>query len=169
MTARGATGRFVAVDPVERFWGNVARSTPDACWLWQGAMDGAYGYGAFFCHGKNHRAHRFAYELLVGPIPEGLFVCHSCDNPPCVNPAHLWVGTNYDNFSDMRAKGRAAVPVANKDEACHQAKLTAADVREIRRRRAEAGVPYSALAAAYGVTKTNAWYIVNRRTWRHVA
>ena len=99
---------------VTRFWGKASRG--DGCWLWRGQVD-PKGYGEFRigsgrkgAYRKVYLAHRKAYELAHGPIPAGLCVCHSCDVPACVNPAHLWVGTVAENNADMRAKGRAVVP-----------------------------------------------------------
>lgn len=79
----------------------------DGCWIWMGRRS-PDGYGKYRPAGTTdeHRAHRYAYELWVGPIPEGLLVCHSCDVPLCVNPAHLWTGTPLDNAQDRTAKGR---------------------------------------------------------------
>lgn len=91
----------------ERFWAKVDKT--GSCWLWTGAVD-RDGYGSFtaFFDGQKKflRAHRFAYQLCKGEIAHGLFVCHSCDVPLCVNPDHLWLGTPADNVSDMLAKKR---------------------------------------------------------------
>jgi hypothetical protein len=93
---------------VDRFWEKVQKG--DGCWVWSGGL--ISGYGRFVVrHGLYVRAYRFSYELANGPIPDGLFVCHRCDNPPCVNPAHLFLGTCKDNFEDMRAKGRGRNPI----------------------------------------------------------
>lgn len=89
----------------ERFWSKVTRS--DRCWEWQGPRDHD-GYGFIKVMRCSRRAHRCSWELCVGPIPNNLFVLHRCDNPPCVNPAHLFLGTARDNALDMVGKGRAA-------------------------------------------------------------
>lgn len=78
----------------------------DGCWLWQGRLD-ADGYGRMKYDGKYYRAHRLSYELTYGQPPDSLYVCHTCDNPRCVRPDHLWLGTAKDNFDDSYAKGRS--------------------------------------------------------------
>lgn len=90
-----------------RFWAKVDTAGGiDACWPWSGNRI-AKGYGIFTHRGRNAGAHRTAYQYAVGQIPDGLWVLHRCDNPPCCNPAHLWLGTATDNNRDMIAKGRA--------------------------------------------------------------
>lgn len=93
----------------ERFWEKVAKAGPDDCWLWTDFCD-RDGYGRFrHSPWRTMRAHRIAWMLANGvQIDAGIFVCHTCDNPSCVNPAHLWLGTCGDNARDMAAKGRAA-------------------------------------------------------------
>jgi len=89
----------------ERFWTKVQKT--DSCWLWLGSRTSAKGYGQFIANGRRYLASRYSWELHNGqPIPDGLIVCHHCDNPQCVNPAHLFTGTYQDNMDDRGAKGR---------------------------------------------------------------
>lgn len=88
------------------FWARVARRGPDECWEWRGSRN-AKGYGQVTNQGADRIAHRVAYEIAKGAIPSGMMVCHTCDNPPCCNPAHLFVGSNADNIRDKVAKGRS--------------------------------------------------------------
>ncbi len=109
-------------------------------------------------------AHRVAWVVWRGPIPDGLWVLHTCDNPPCCNPAHLFLGTRADNIADMVAKGRADRTKKHKGEQCHQARLTADDVRCIRASR-ESNI---VLSRRYGVSPSNISMVRLRRTWAHV-
>lgn len=97
-------GNVHASEPRVRFEAHVDKSGD--CWLWTGPRS-ASGYGRCSRGMKKHRAHRVAFALYVAEIPEGMHVLHRCDNPPCVNPAHLFLGTHIDNMRDMEAKGRA--------------------------------------------------------------
>lgn len=90
---------------IERFWAKVRRLSDGDCWNWLGARVTA-GYGQFRVNGSLYYAHRYSYEIHYGPVPDGMFICHGCDNPLCVNPLHLFVGTQSDNMIDMWNKGR---------------------------------------------------------------
>lgn len=145
------------------FW-SIAEKRSDGCWLWIASKDHG-GYGRYKVNGVAVRAHRFAFELVNGAIPAGLIVCHRCDVPACVNPAHLFLGSHADNAKDKVQKGRVR-PV--RGSACPLAKLTEAQVFELRQRRANgAGVNY--LARDYGVSPTTISRIVNGKNWRHLA
>ena len=141
-----------------RFWKKV-KKTP-GCWLWTGAVN-EHGYGVFD-HGK---AYRIAWELEIGPIPEGMNVLHRCDNPPCVKPSHLWTGTDLQNRLDMIGKGRAYNP-AGIEHWNHL--LSESDVKHIRRLK-EQGLSYGKIRKVYPkVSKGCLQKVVERRTWKHI-
>jgi hypothetical protein len=167
-------------DIADRFWAKVDKNGPvhpllgTPCWLWTAGTD-EFGYGLIGAggkHGGSLLAHRVAWEIQDGPIPEGMCVLHSCDNPPCVNRAHLFLGTKADNNHDCIEKGRArhVWPVG---EASHLAKITADTVREIRstpRLPGESANQFHIrLAGVYGFSRNGILAIVKRKTWRHVA
>lgn len=138
---------------------------PTPCRIWQGPLY-RNGYG-HKCGGGDRYIHRWVWELANGPIPKGMVVMHLCDNPPCYRLDHLQLGTYTDNARDMMSKGRGnqrGLP----GEGNGRAKLSADDVREMRRRHA-AGESQRSLAAAYGITNQNVNWIVTNRTWRNVA
>jgi hypothetical protein len=148
----------------KRFWAKVDRSGgPDACWIWTGYRED-YGYGRFKVGGQNVKAHRFAFELNGGVIGE-MYVLHRCDNPPCVNPAHLFLGTNADNAADRAAKGRDA---DRRGAENGRAKLNEGAVIEIRALR-DRGVPLHDISAMYGVHRSVVGRIVRRELWAHVS
>jgi hypothetical protein len=159
------------------FWSKVDSSGgDDACWEWLGTR-GSSGYGEVRVNKRLQKAHRRAWELTNGPIPEGKVVCHRCDNPGCCNPKHLFVGTHSDNMADMVAKGRQQRdgwkhwnPLRKwaKGEASGSAKLTEAQVREIRRRFEAGGISKVQLGREYNVTDVLIGKIVNKQVWTHV-
>lgn len=148
---------------IARFWSKVDKRSPDECWLWQAARLTS-GYGQFRVGRRMTVSHRVAWQIANGPIPEARFVCHRCDNPPCCNPAHLFLGTPSDNTRDMYMKDR--YPVRRGAEAT-RSKLSEDDVRTIRALRA-AGTQLSTLAERFGVSIQNVHGIVHRRHWRHI-
>ena len=157
-----------------RFWRKVTVQTEQDCWKWQGAQNGdgygIIGYGGRY--GKTMRAHRLSWELHnKTKIPSDLCVCHHCDNPSCVNPAHLFLGTNKDNVDDMRRKGRRAPnhAFAKKGEANGRAILTEANVCLIREWRRDSGITQGELAQQYGVSRGLIEQILARKLWKHVA
>lgn len=167
-------------ETIRRFWAKVNKT--DYCWLWTASLRnkgyGAFGYTTLDGITVQDRAHRFSYQLHTGEIPQGLFVLHRCDTPACVNPDHLFLGTNEDNIKDMLSKGRH-VPggtycseyASNKykrGESHHNAKLTPELVGRIRDRHAQADISYSQLGAMFGITFTCAYKIVKRLSWKHL-
>jgi len=132
----------------------------NGCLEWTGAAC-HIGYGRMKVSGVKKLAHRVSYEIHVGPIPDGLFVLHRCDNPRCVDPAHLFLGTNQDNMDDMNAKNRGRKA---RGSASGCAKLKESDVLKIRNDIRN----IRDIAASYGVGKSTIGYIKSRVTWRHV-
>jgi hypothetical protein len=146
--------------PLEiRFWAKVDRSGD--CWLWTASI--RRGYGRIRIDGKDAVAHRVAWELTNGPIPDGLEACHRCDVRNCVNPGHLFLGTSKDNKQDAISKGRHCFGVRH-----HAAKLTDADVLEARNLRL-GGMNWCQLARRFGVTRMALKFALSGRNWRHVA
>lgn len=157
--------KFTPEQRIAAFWAKVDRSGgDDACWLWTGALV-RKGYGNMFWDGRSRTASRISYELAYGAFDESLLVCHACDNPGCVNPKHLFLGTDKDNFDDMIRKGRGRFL---RGSAIGTAKLTDEKVVEIRERYAAGGITMQELGAEYGVVKQLVSGIVRRKYWRHV-
>lgn len=145
------------------FWKRVQIKGQDECWEWQGQLMDNRPYGKVKYHQQHWSAHRLAYTLANGEIPEGMNVCHACDNPKCCNPSHLWLGTHADNNKDRTAKGRSA-----KGESHRSAKLTPSAVTEIREKYASGQYSQEALSKIYGIAQTGIGYIVRRKHWKHV-
>lgn len=141
------------------FWNLVDIRRPLECWPWKTGK--SKGYGEFKVGGKSYLAHR-ASLYLMGYDVDGQFVCHTCDNPACCNPAHLFLGTTQDNTKDRNAKGRQA-----RGEKQGSAKLTAEDVAEIRKRAAN-GEPQTWIAQDFKISKSQCGNVVHGRHWRHV-
>ncbi len=149
---------------MKRFWNKVDRRESNECWNWQACMT-RLGYGLFWFSSKNRSAHRVAWILTHGEIPNGLHVLHKCDNPACVNPSHLFLGTQRDNIHDAIEKGRHKLP-DNRGERCGTSKLTRTDVLEIRRL-SGLGAKQKKIAAMFQVSQSNISMIVNHKNWSH--
>jgi hypothetical protein len=152
---------------IDRFWSRVDKSGD--CWVWTAATTNG-GYGVIRDTGRNGkiiRAHRLSWELHNGPIPAGIEVCHRCDNPPCVNPAHLFLGTHQDNVTDTVNKGRASGG-GPRGSLHHQAKLTEAQVLDIRAVYAAGAASQRQLARKYNVDRGTIQHIVKRMVWTHI-
>ncbi len=148
-----------------RFWGKV--QIVDGCWEWQ-AHRSTKGYGRFWLTQKRYeQAHRFAWILEHGQIPDGLHVLHRCDNPPCCNPAHLFLGTNRDNNDDKMAKGRLRRG-SQVGELHSQHKFTEEQVLEMRTLWASGEWTQAALAERFGVYSGTVCKVVNRQRWSHL-
>lgn len=145
----------------DRFWEKVDAQRPGECWLWT-AHRSPNGYGVFWHKNSNHGAHRIAWMLSRGPIPEGMCVCHHCDVKHCCNPAHLFLGTHMDNEADKKRKGRGIF-----GERHHSSKLTNEQILKIRGLAGD--ISQKELATRYGVSRRNINYIVSHRTWQHLA
>ena len=146
---------------IERFWSKVDKRGTDECWLWTRALT-KVGYGKFTIrHRITIAAHRVAMAIAIGTTPPKC-VCHTCDNRPCCNPRHLFLGTSEENTADRHRKGRDP-----KGEKNGYVKLTVEKVLDIRERRA-AGESYRAIANVHGVGKSQVFRIAKRIWWKHV-
>lgn len=160
----------------KRFWSKINKLGPDECWLWTGATQG-FGYGVLnsCVNNKLVRAHRLSWNIHNGDIPANMFVCHKCDNPLCVNPKHLFIGSNTDNVHDMWKKGRASPPPRNGSipplhlgENHPNSKLTGAKVLEIRKLSRD-GINGRQLASLFKITPAQISNILRNKQWRHIS
>lgn len=149
--------------PEQRFESKVDRSGD--CHLWMGSKN-PEGYGNFHANGKLDKAHRYAYRLANGDFDTALYVCHTCDNPSCVNPDHLFLGTQTKNMHDMMSKGRQHLTVGVQNG---RAKLNDDAVRQIRTLHKSGDMTTRELAKEFGMGQTSIAEIVANKTWRHVA
>lgn len=156
---------------VNRFWSKVDKSGPiperypelGPCWIWERCVN-EHGYGDFRTVGRHDKAHRVAWTILIGPIPEGAFVLHRCDNPPCVNPTHLFLGDQAANIKDMRAKNRHRNKVF-KGEDNGFSKLTWDTVRKIRELFKTGRYTLTALGSKFDTCRQNVRRIVSNKSW----
>lgn len=143
----------------ERLFSRIKKDEVTGCWNWTGGKTGG-GYGAIGVNNRTELAHRVSYEWHFGQIADGLFVCHRCDNRACINPDHMFLGTQEQNMSDKTAKQRQA-----KGEGHGCAKLTEGDVLSIR---SSHGVTLKDLGKRYGVSWQHIWQIRSGRAWSHL-
>lgn len=181
-TSRAIRFTVRGIPVAERFAIYTPPAEGNACCLWAGGV-GRSGYGLFWIKGKTVPAHRIAWELANGPIPDGMFVCHHCDVKRCVRLDHLFLGTPKENTADMWAKGRNSSfvpppprgdewhaihdPIVARGEQVGTSKLTALDIMEIRARCA-AGESRNSVRADYGIKRSTIHGIVRRHSWKHI-
>lgn len=150
---------------VDKLLSNI-QEQPDGCWMYTGTKDGS-GYGQMQCDGVRKRAHVVSYEYHIGPITNGMYVCHRCDRPCCVNPEHLFLGSHTDNVQDMWAKGRG---VLQNTQGINNGQATLSDEKVIEIRRLyERGMGQTKIGNMFSIDNSTIWKIVHRKTWRHVA
>ena len=149
------------------FWDNVEIGKPDECWPWKRSRLDA-GYGQAWFMGRKELAHRVAWILTIGVLGSSTCVLHTCDNPPCCNPKHLFIGTQQDNLIDMFAKGRGKMPPRMLGEDNPKSKLTEKEVLEIRSLWSVRAMTQKELWERYGITRTTLQAILYRQSWRHI-
>lgn len=153
-------GHHRSAPVLERFWKYVDKRGPDECWEWQAFRD-EHGYGHLSTESSKHMpAHRYSYEIHHGPIPDGLDICHKCDNPPCCNPVHLFAGTEKDNMADMVAKGRSRLR--------NRSHLTDEQIVEIRTLYATGKYTHLKLASMFNSNYASIGGIIRRELFKHV-
>lgn len=163
---RDTTGKWIPLSEVEAevlFWSRVS-IVPNECWIWR--MRKMWnGYGVAGCNGRFQVASRLAWEFARGDIPDGQFVLHECDNPPCCRPDHLFLGDHDDNMADKVAKGRQAKQCG---ELNPQSILTAEQVIAIRSEVVSKSNTQTMIAARLGISKMTVSAIILRKSWKHI-
>jgi HNH endonuclease len=149
---------------MERFWNKVNKNTLSGCWEWSGSLK-CGGYGLFRVKGRLYKAHRFSWILNVGSIPKGKLVCHKCDNPKCVNPAHLFLGTHTDNARDRENKNRRPI---FRGEAHPNSSLSDCQAVAIVEKYKTGRYSCRALAKEYDVASSTIHRLITKQTWRHL-
>lgn len=150
-----------------RFWKKVEKGAPEACWNWNACVN-KLGYGSLHLEGKTRLAHRIAFFITNGPFDDTLKVCHTCDNPPCCNPAHLWLGTDVENVADRDAKGRLVNGRKYKGETHINAKLTDEEASEIRKLYETGNFLQREIAQRFKVSRQTVQRITAGERWRHL-
>lgn len=150
---------------INQFWSRVQKS-PD-CWEWTGGRQNK-GYGTLSVNNRAMLAHRFSWVIHYGDIPPRLGVLHRCDNPGCVRPDHLFLGTQKENMQDARRKGRFVPRGSLPGEGCPTAKLTDEKVIAIRNLRRTSGIGYKKIGRMFGVAWCTIYDVVQRKTWKHL-
>lgn len=144
---------------MKRFWSKITKTT--SCWIFNGCQS-EKGYGLFRFDGKSQRAHRVAWMLTQGKIPKNKLIMHKCDNPPCVNPKHLTIGTPRENSSDMVSKMRQCYGEKKAK------KLTREKVIKIKTLVRFGTLPHKEIAQMFGISKKYIWAIASGKVWKHI-
>lgn len=162
-----SNGRFIRNDPKTSFYEKFEIDGQTGCWNWRTTL---YRYGNFTIDAKSISAHRASWLIHNGAIPDGLFILHRCDNKRCVNPHHLFLGTQAENMRDMARKGRQTklLPPVRRGRANHAAKVTEDQVIEIRQMWDSGNYRLKDIAIRYGISVPSTHKIARRETWTHV-